>query len=60
MEFHFNPNMMHEQQINNMVIVQEVYNICTEHVECVSCPLKGGIVTNVQGINVVCDTGRGK
>ena len=60
MEFRFNPNMMHEQQINNMIVTQETYRICTEHEGCVDCPLVGGNMVNIQGVNVVCDTGKTK
>lgn len=59
MTFTFDSNMMHEQ-MNNMAITQEISRICAEHEGCVDCPLNGGSVINIQGINVVCDTGRGK
>ena len=52
--------MMHEQQINNMIVTQETYRICTEHEGCVDCPLVGGNMVNIQGVNVVCDTGKTK
>lgn len=58
MTFTFDSNMMH-QQMNNMAVNQEVSRICAEHIGCEGCPLKNGNM-NIQGVTVICETGRMK
>lgn len=59
MVFNFDPNMMNEQMVG-MIVIQETYRIYAEHEGCVNCLLVGGNMVNIQGANVVCETGKTK